>query len=42
MDDDRPNIQNTVREFHTFPKPYTRDELLNKVGEVLDIVRKKG
>jgi DNA-binding NtrC family response regulator len=41
MDHDRPNVQNTVKAFYTFPKPFSREELLAKVAEVLDDVRKK-
>jgi DNA-binding response OmpR family regulator len=40
LDDDRPNIRNAVGEFHTFPKPFGRDEFLAKVTEVLAFVRK--
>jgi|SRR5580704_167863 DNA-binding response OmpR family regulator len=41
MDDDRSEIQNAVEEFYTFPKPFTRDELVAKVKDVLESVRKK-
>lgn len=41
MDDDRVKIQNAIEEFHTFPKPFSRDELLTNVSEVLRIVRGK-
>src|ERR1700722_9162194 len=41
MDDDRTNIQNTVEEFHTFPKPFHRDELLAMVRDVFAIIRNK-
>ncbi len=39
MDDDRTNIRNVVQDFHTFPKPFTRDELLAEVRNVLSIKR---
>ncbi len=42
MDDDRVNVENATEEFHTFPKPFSRDELLAKVKEVLDTVHKAG
>jgi DNA-binding NtrC family response regulator len=35
MKDDRINVQNAIRQFHTFPQPFTRDELLAKVRETL-------
>jgi DNA-binding response OmpR family regulator len=41
MDDDRSRVQNAVEEFHTFPKPFSRDELVAKVREVLDVVRRQ-
>jgi DNA-binding NtrC family response regulator len=41
MDDDRVRVQKAIEEFHTFPTPFTRDELVAKVKDVLDIVRKK-
>jgi DNA-binding NtrC family response regulator len=42
MDDDRINYQNAIEEFHIFPKAFSRDELLTKVREVLNITRRKG
>jgi DNA-binding response OmpR family regulator len=39
MDDDRTNIGNVLRDFRTFPKPFTRDELLAEVRNVLNINR---
>jgi DNA-binding NtrC family response regulator len=39
LDDDRPTVRNTIGEFHTFPNPFSRDELLAKVKEVLAILR---
>jgi len=41
LDDDRVNVQNAIEEFYTFPTPYSRDELLAKVRDVLDSIRKK-
>jgi DNA-binding response OmpR family regulator len=41
MDDDRSRVQNAVEEFHTFPKPFSRNELVAKVREVLEVVRRK-
>jgi DNA-binding response OmpR family regulator len=41
MDDDRVAVQNAVGHFHAFPKPFAREELLAKVREVLETVRKK-
>jgi DNA-binding NtrC family response regulator len=35
MDDDRIRVQNSIREFHTFPKPFSRDEFLAAVRDVL-------
>ncbi len=39
MEDDRANIRNVLRDFQTFPKPFTRDELLADVRNVLNINR---
>ena len=39
MEDDRANIRNVLRDFQTFPKPFTRDELLAEVRNVLNINR---
>lgn len=41
MDDERIKVPNEIDEFHLFPKLWSRDELLNKVREVLRLVRKK-
>jgi DNA-binding response OmpR family regulator len=41
LDDDRIMVRNAIQEFHSFPNPFTRDELLAKVKEVLEIVAKK-
>ena len=35
MDDDSIRIQNGIREFHTFPAPFTRSEFLASVGDIL-------
>jgi DNA-binding response OmpR family regulator len=35
MDDDRIHVQNTIRHFHTFPRPFSREEFLAKVSDVL-------
>jgi DNA-binding response OmpR family regulator len=41
VDDDRLNVQNAIEEFYTFPKPFSRDELLANVRDVLQIIRSK-
>ena len=41
VDDDRLNVQNSIEEFYTFPKPFSRDELLTNVRGVLQIIRSK-
>ena len=41
VDDDRLNVQNEIEEFYTFPKPFSRDELLTNVRDVLQIIRSK-
>jgi DNA-binding response OmpR family regulator len=38
MDDDRINVQNEIEKFDTFPKPFSRDELLAKVKGALQII----
>jgi DNA-binding response OmpR family regulator len=35
MEDDRVRDRNEIADFHIFPKPFGRDELLQKVHEVL-------
>lgn len=35
IDDDRINVQNEIREFHTFSNPFSRDELVTRVRAVL-------
>jgi DNA-binding response OmpR family regulator len=42
MDDDRTNVQNTVEKFDTFPKPFSRKELLAKVKDAVRIIRAAG
>ena len=41
LEDDRLDVQNAVEEFHTFPKPFRRDELVAKVKDVLNLIRRK-
>ena|SRR5579863_1863087 len=41
LEDDRVDVQNAVEEFHTFPKPFRRDELVAKVKDVLNLIRRK-
>jgi CheY-like chemotaxis protein len=41
MDDERIRDQNALEDFFTFPKPFGRDELLDKVREVLRILHGK-
>ena len=41
VDDDRLNVQNEIEEFYTFPKPFSCDELLTNVRDVLQIIRSK-
>jgi DNA-binding NtrC family response regulator len=36
MDDDRVRVQNSIRDFHIFPAPFSSDELLAKVKSVLE------
>ena len=38
IDDDRVDVQKAVEEFHTFPKPFRREELVAKVKDVLDLI----
>jgi DNA-binding NtrC family response regulator len=42
VDDDRLNVPNEIEKFYTFPKPFSRDELLANVRDILQIVRSKG
>jgi DNA-binding NtrC family response regulator len=41
MDEDRLNVQNTIDQFYTFPKPFGREDLLAKIGDVLSITQHK-
>ncbi len=41
VDDDRLNVQNAIEEFYTFPKPFSREELLANVADVLQTIRSK-
>jgi DNA-binding NtrC family response regulator len=41
MDEDRLNVQNTVEQFYTFPKPFGREDLLAKVRDVLSHTQEK-
>ena len=41
MDEDRLNVQNTIEQFYTFPKPFGRDDLLSKVKDVLSHIQQK-
>jgi DNA-binding response OmpR family regulator len=40
LEDDRIDVQNSVEEFYTFPKPFRRDELVAKVKDVLKLIRR--
>lgn len=35
MEDDAIRVQNAIREFHTFPAPFTRDAFLARVRDIL-------
>jgi DNA-binding response OmpR family regulator len=41
MEDDRVRDRNQIADFHVFPKPFGRDELLEKVSEVVVEIRKR-
>ena len=41
MDDDQVDVRSTVHEFHTFPAPFHRAELLVKIADVLALARKR-
>lgn len=41
VDDDRLNVQNAIEEFYTFPKPFSRDELLANVRDVFHAIRSR-
>jgi DNA-binding response OmpR family regulator len=40
MEDDRVRDKNAIDDFHIFPKPFSRADLLDKVREVLVAIRK--
>jgi DNA-binding response OmpR family regulator len=42
MDEDRIRVKSAVTDIHTFPNPFSSEELLAKVKDVLEAVRKKG
>lgn len=41
LDDERVTVPNGLEDFHLFPKPYSREEVLDKVREVLELARQK-
>jgi DNA-binding response OmpR family regulator len=41
LEDDRVTVQNAVEEFHTFPKPFRRDEFVAKVKDIVNLIRRK-
>ena len=41
LEDDRIEVQNAIEDFHTFPKPFRRDELVAKVKDVLNQTRRR-
>jgi len=41
MDDDQVDVRSAVQDFHTFPQPFRRGELLVKVREVLTTARNR-
>jgi DNA-binding response OmpR family regulator len=41
IDDDRIGVHSQIEDFHIFPKPFGRDELLQNVKDVLRVVREK-
>lgn len=41
MDDDRTDVRNAIEDFHTFPDPFTRAELVAKVRDVFHSLRTK-
>lgn len=40
MEEPRVNVPNVIAEYYTFPKPFSRQELLTKVSDVVNIVRR--
>jgi DNA-binding response OmpR family regulator len=41
IDDGRLKLKNEIDDFYSFPKPFTREDLLATVKDVLDTIRKK-
>jgi DNA-binding response OmpR family regulator len=41
IDDGRIQVKNEIDDFYSFPKPFTREDLIAKVKDVLETVRKK-
>lgn len=41
LDDDRVNVEETLEEFHVFPKPFHREDLIAKVKDVMETIRGK-
>jgi DNA-binding NtrC family response regulator len=41
MDDERVNVQTSIKDFHLFPKPFAAQDLLSNVRDVLRIVHEK-
>lgn len=39
--DDRTEVRNAIKDFHTFPNAYSRQDLLTKVKDVLDSIHSK-
>jgi DNA-binding response OmpR family regulator len=40
MEDDRVRAQNSIADFHIYPKPFTRAEFLDEVRDILVTIRK--
>jgi DNA-binding NtrC family response regulator len=40
LDDDRNTTRSSIQEIHTFPKAFTRDELLDAVKQVFELASK--
>lgn len=41
LDDERIDAENELEDFHAFPKPFLRDELLGKVRDILQKVHER-
>ena len=41
IDDGRIKVENEIDDFYSFPKPFTREDLIAKVKDVLEAVGKK-